>query len=93
MSDEPVVVRSPDAQRLCSEIQLFDLCDLDSCRFKQSRFCTNEELLAKFESIKDDNEQNALVYEDEDINDDAESESESDYDDFDDSFDADDEIS
>ena len=91
MPDEPVVVPSPDAQRLCSEIQLFDLCDLDSCRFKQSRFCTNEALLAKFESIKEDDEQNSLVYEDEDIDDDTESES--DYDDFDDSFDADDEIS
>jgi hypothetical protein len=88
MSDEPVVVRSPDAQRLCSEIQLFDLCDLDSCRFKQSRFCTNEELLAKFESITEEDELNTLAYEDEEIDDDVESEA-----DFDDTFDSDDEIS
>ena len=91
MSDDPVEVPSPAAQRLCSEIQLFDLCALDSCRFKQSRFCTNEALLAKFESIKEDDEQNSLVYEDEDIDDDAESES--DYDDLDNTFDTDDEIS
>ena len=91
MSDEPVEEPSPAAQRLCSEIQLFDLCDLDSCRFKQSRFCTNEELLAKFEAIKEEDEQNALVYADEETDDDAETES--DFDDFDDSFDTDDEIS
>lgn len=41
-------------QRLCSEIQLFDLCDLDVCRFKQGRFCTQEELLSRFEDISED---------------------------------------
>lgn len=91
MSDEPVEAPSPPAQRLCSEIQLFDLCSLESCQFKQRRFCTNMGLLAKFESIKEEDEQNALVYEDEEIDDDAEAES--DFDDFDDSFDTDDEIS
>ncbi len=91
MSDEHVEEPSPAVQRLCSEIQLFDLCDLDSCRFKQSRFCTNAELLAKFESIKEEDEQTALVYEDEDIDDDVESES--DFDDIEDSFDTDDETS
>jgi len=91
MADEPVEEPSPAAQRLCSEIQLFDLCDLDSCRFKQNRFCTNEELLAKFEAIKEEDEQNALVYADEETDDDAETGS--DFDDFDDSFDTDDEIS
>lgn len=39
--------------RLCNEIQLFDLCDLDTCRFKDGRFCTNEELVAAFEQISD----------------------------------------
>lgn len=38
-------------QRLCSEIQLFDLCDLDSCKSKKDRFCTNPELIARFEKI------------------------------------------
>lgn len=41
-------------QRLCSEIQLFDLCELDSCRSRQGRFCTNQELLSRFEAIAED---------------------------------------
>jgi len=40
-------------RRLCSEIQLFDLCDLAACRFKDGRFCSNSELLARFEKIAD----------------------------------------
>lgn len=38
-------------QRLCSEIQLFDLCDLDSCDHKNGRFCTDPFLLGRFEKI------------------------------------------
>ncbi len=38
-------------RRLCSEIQLFDLCELDNCDFKDGRFCTNPEILASFEAI------------------------------------------
>jgi hypothetical protein len=41
-------------QRLCSEIQLFDLCDLDHCKSKQGRFCTNPEALQRFEAIKEE---------------------------------------
>ncbi len=41
-------------QRLCSEIQLFDLCNLASCRFKSGRFCCNHELLERFEKIADE---------------------------------------
>jgi hypothetical protein len=43
-------------QRLCSEIQLFDLCDREQCSHKEGRFCTNGELLTRFERIseKDD---------------------------------------
>ena len=91
MTDENLEEPSPAVQRLCGEIQLFDLCDLNTCRFKKDRFCTNEEILAKFESIKEEDEQTALVYEDEDIDDDVESES--DFDDIEDSFDTDDETS
>lgn len=40
-------------QRLCNEIQLFDLCELDKCSFKVNKFCTNAELLAAFERISD----------------------------------------
>lgn len=36
-------------RRLCSEIQLFDLCDLDTCLQKNGRFCTDTELLGQFE--------------------------------------------
>lgn len=91
MVDETVAAASPAAERLCSEIQLFDLCDLDSCRFKRGRFCTNEELVAKFEAINEEDVQNALLYENEEDGDDANSET--DFDDFDDSFDDDDEFS
>ncbi|GFE61172.1 hypothetical protein [Geobacter sp. AOG2] len=43
-------------QRLCNEIQLFDLCDLERCNYKNGRFCTNGELLVRFDRIseKDD---------------------------------------
>ena len=87
MADETAAVLSPAAQRLCSEIQLFDLCDLDSCRFKSSRFCTNEELLAKFESIKEEDDRNTLLYEEDEGEEDTGSELE--FDDSADSFDDD----
>lgn len=90
MSDETAESPSPAAQRLCSEIQLFDLCDLDSCRFKSSRFCTNEQLLSKFEAIKEEDERNTLLY-DEDEGE-EEIDSESDFDEADDSFDDDENI-
>ena len=41
------------AQRLCSEIQLFDLCDLETCRFKKGRFCSETDILAQFEKISE----------------------------------------
>ena len=41
-------------QRLCSEIQLFDLCDLDSCNRKRGSFCTDPALLGRFEKIAED---------------------------------------
>ena len=40
-------------RRLCSEIQLFDLCDLDRCNTRDGRFCTKSELLSRFEYISD----------------------------------------
>lgn len=51
-SDSKKVAAVP-AQRLCNEIQLFDLCDLEKCSFKVERFCTNAELLEDFERISD----------------------------------------
>jgi len=43
-------------QRLCSEIQLFDLCDLETCCQKDGRYCTNPEVLERFEAIKEEDE-------------------------------------
>jgi hypothetical protein len=45
MSDETTI------QRLCSEIQLFDLCEDDTCTHKSGKFCTKGELLNRFETI------------------------------------------
>jgi hypothetical protein len=42
--------------RLCNEIQLFDLCDLEKCGQKQGLFCTSLDLLNRFEAIADDDE-------------------------------------
>jgi len=38
-------------KRLCSEIQLFDLCEKTKCGCKDGRFCTDESVLNKFEAI------------------------------------------
>jgi len=41
-------------QRLCSEVQLFDLCDLEKCHHKIGNFCTDPLLLSRFEKISED---------------------------------------
>jgi hypothetical protein len=41
-------------RRLCSEIQLFDLCNLASCKFRDGRYCGDENIIAKFETISDE---------------------------------------
>jgi hypothetical protein len=74
-------------QRLCSEIQLFDLCDLEGCHFKNDRFCSNAELISKFESIKDEDDIPDLVYTD----DDYENDDESDFEEYNDDYEGDDE--
>lgn len=61
-------------QRLCSEIQLFDLCDLETCCQKEGRYCTNEEVLAKFEAIKEEDERSPEQYIAEDLEDEQDSE-------------------
>ena len=87
MQDKAKEEPAPPAQRLCSEIQLFDLCDLDSCSFKSDRYCTNDDLLVKFESIKEEDDTRTLVYVDEEESADPEA----DYDESDESYEADDE--
>jgi len=38
------------------------LCDLDTCSCKEGRFCTNPEVLAKFEAIKEEDERAPQQY-------------------------------
>lgn len=45
------------AKRLCSEIQLFDLCERERCAFKDGRFCTDPALLARFEQLPDEDDE------------------------------------
>jgi hypothetical protein len=47
-------------QRLCNEIQLFDLCDLEKCGHKQGQYCTSKVLLTRFEAIAEEDEQPAV---------------------------------
>lgn len=77
MHEEQQPEARQELRRLCSEIQLFDLCDLERCRYKQGRFCTRTELLARFEQIADEDEcaplrntaEEDIVDEDEDLDD------------------------
>jgi hypothetical protein len=41
------------AQRLCSEIKLFDLCNEGVCDHRNENFCTDPLLLGRFERIAD----------------------------------------
>jgi hypothetical protein len=83
----------PRPQRLCSEIQLFDLCDLETCCQKDGRYCTNPEVLERFEAIKEEDER-ALQYVGEDLDEeevDGEDLDDLDYDEADSDADFDDE--
>lgn len=71
MNEERPQTESPVA-RLCSEVQLFDLCDLDRCSHKNGRFCTNEQLLKKFEAIREEDERHTLLYDESELEDDDE---------------------
>ena len=44
------------SRRLCSEIQLFDLCSLNECGKKEGKFCTDEDLLLRFNEISNDDD-------------------------------------
>ncbi len=43
--------KSPVSPRLCSEVQLFDLCSRERCGYREGRFCSDLALLEKFEAI------------------------------------------
>jgi hypothetical protein len=45
--------KEPNTPRLCSEIQLFDLCAKDVCGHKDGRYCTKGDILARFEADLD----------------------------------------
>lgn len=70
--DESSEIPAEPVRRLCSEIQLFDLCELDKCKFKSVNFCTNEELLTRFERIADEDACSRMSLTDGDIDDDDE---------------------
>jgi hypothetical protein len=75
--DETGKEDSRPIQRLCSEIQLFDLCDRESCGHKEGRYCTSQDLLDRFEQISEDDKPPVGSYMDEETDDDMEA----DYDD------------
>ena len=52
--------------RLCSEIKLFDLCELEKCRFKSDRFCTDPEMLARFEAVAEPEAPSVKQFDDDD---------------------------
>jgi len=62
---------SKPVQRLCNEIQLFDLCERETCRHKAGLFCSDEELLNRFEAIADLEERPEEGFISEEIDDDG----------------------
>lgn len=81
VADQPL----KPVQRLCNEIQLFDLCDLEKCRYKAGLFCTNEDLLQRFEAIAEVEDRPVEGF----ISDENGDEEEPDSDGYDDAFDDD----
>lgn len=53
-------------RRLCSEIQLFDLCELTRCHFKDERYCTDPEMIARFEAVAEPEDRPLNLAEDDD---------------------------
>lgn len=49
--NEKIMAAEEKPKRLCSEIQLFELCEKTKCGSKDGRFCTDESLLNRFEAI------------------------------------------
>ena len=54
-------------RRLCSEIQLFDLCSRDACAHRDGRFCTDPDILARFEAISEEDQRLPDRFTDEDL--------------------------
>lgn len=47
-----MAVKNQPTPRLCNEIQLFDLCEKEVCSYKSGRFCTEPNLLERFEKVE-----------------------------------------
>jgi hypothetical protein len=61
-TEETTPPPAPPQKRLCNEIQLFDLCELDVCGHRDGRYCTKGELLARFEAIKEEDDRPPELY-------------------------------
>lgn len=81
-------------QRLCTEIQLFDLCDLDSCHQKNGRFCSDKNLIYRFEKIAEEEIRQPDLYnadetDDSELDDELEFGDDGDLEEFEDDYDID----
>lgn len=72
--------KTPPA-RLCTEIQLFDLCTKETCSHRSGRFCTHGETLARFEAISEEDDVPALMEDLEDLEDTDDLDADESYDD------------
>lgn len=61
--------KQPTVKRLCTEIQLFDLCEKGSCSSRDGRFCTDPQLLARFEALSEPDDRPLEQYLDDDMDD------------------------
>ena len=52
-----MITATDDSKRFCSEIQLFGLCRLSKCEKKDGRYCTDEDLLWRFNEISNEDDQ------------------------------------
>lgn len=52
--DDPGKEDSIPVRRLCSEIKLFELCEKGACAHREGNFCTDPDMLDRFERIADD---------------------------------------
>jgi hypothetical protein len=60
IQEDSPVEKTESPRRLCSEIQLFDLCERSDCVFKKGRFCTDPDILSRFEAISDDEDEGSM---------------------------------
>jgi hypothetical protein len=85
-TDDSVNEIAEPVNRLCNEIKLFDLCNLETCGHRSGTFCTDRDLLIRFEKIADVEERYSDGVDDEDSEEDEDGYSagfdDEEYDDF-----------